>query len=121
MVSATEQEFQAGRLAARRRLAETGRAAWLGAFVGGRLVAQLGLVPVGDGVARYQDAETHPDFRRLGMAGRLICQAGRHGLAELCASRLVIVADPGYHAVRLYEVLGFSPTEDQVGFERTAE
>jgi hypothetical protein len=29
------------------------------------------------------------------------------------------VADPGYHAFRLYESLGFRPAEDQVGFEQT--
>jgi len=120
-VSAAEQEFHARRLSARRRLAETGRAAWFGAFAGGRLVAQLGLVPVGDGGARYQDVETHPDFRRLGLAGTLVCRAGRHGLAEPGVSRLVMVADPGYPAIRLYESLGFSRTEDQVGFERITE
>ncbi len=65
--------------------------------------------------------ETHPDFRRLGLAGTLVCRAGRHGLAEPGVSRLVMVADPGYPAIRLYESLGFSRTEDQVGFERITE
>jgi len=32
-----------------------------------------------------------------------------------------MVADPGYPAIRLYESLGFSRTEDQVGFERITE
>jgi ribosomal protein S18 acetylase RimI-like enzyme len=117
--SADEQEFDARKLAARRQLTETGRAAWFGAFAASRLVAQLGLVPTGNGLARYQDVETHPEFRRQGLAGRLVWQAGSYGLAELGAARLVIVADPSYHAFRLYESLGFRRAEDQVGFERT--
>ena len=118
-VPADEQEFDARKLAARRQLTEAGRAAWFGAFAAGRLMAQLGLVPAGRGLARYQDVETHPAYRRQGLAGTLVWQAGRYGLAELGAARLVIVADPGYHAVRLYESLGFRPAEDQVGFEQT--
>jgi len=118
-VSADEQEFDARKLAARRELTETGRAAWFGAFAAGRLVAQLGLVPAGNGLARYQDVETHPEFRRQGLAGTLVWRAGTYGLAELGAARLVIVADPDYHAFRLYESLGFRRAEDQVGFEQT--
>ena len=114
--SAAESDFEARKLAARRRLTEAGLGAWFGAFAGGRLVAQLGLVPVGPGDARYQDVETHPEFRRRGLAGRLICLAGRHAFADPGVSRLVIVADPGYHAIRLYESLGFRAAEDQVGF-----
>ena len=117
--SAAEQEFDARKLAVRRRLTETGRAAWFGAFAAGRLVAQLGLVPAGHGLARYQDVETHPEFRRQGLAGTLVWRAGTYGLTDLGAARLVIVADPGYHAYRLYQTLGFRRTEDQVGFEQT--
>ena len=117
---AAYQEFATRRLAANRRLTETGRGTWFGAFAAGRLVAQLGLVRVGGGDARYQDVETHPAFRRRGLAGRLICLAGRQALADPEVSRLVIVADPGYHAVRLYESLGFRPVEDQLGYVRTA-
>jgi hypothetical protein len=116
---ADEQEFDARKLAARRQLTESGLAAWFGAFAADRLVAQLGLVPAGNGLARYQDVESHPGFRRQGLAGTLVWQAGTYGLAELGAVRLVIVADPGYHAFGLYELLGFRPAEDQVGFEQT--
>ncbi len=71
------------------------------------------------GLARYQDVETHPEFRRQALAGTLVGHAGRYGLADLGAVRLVMVADPDYHAFRLYESLGFRRTEDQVGFEQT--
>jgi ribosomal protein S18 acetylase RimI-like enzyme len=115
---AREQEFEARKLAARRRLTETGRAAWFGAFDGGRLVAQLGLARAGGGLARYQDVETHPEFRRQGLAGTLICAAARYGADELAAARLVILADPRYQAIRLYTALGFKPAEDQLAFEQ---
>jgi ribosomal protein S18 acetylase RimI-like enzyme len=120
--SPADREFDELRLAARRRIVQNGLGAWFGAFVAGRLVAHLGLVPVGDGNARYQDVETHPEYRRRGLAGMLIWHAGRLAFAELDASGLVIVADPAsaYHAKRLYESLGFVAIEDQVGFVRGA-
>jgi ribosomal protein S18 acetylase RimI-like enzyme len=112
-----DQDFAALRTASRRRLTEAGDATWFGAFAAGRLVAQLGLVPAADGLARYQDVETHPAFRRQGLAGTLVWRAARFALDELDASTLVIVADPGYHAIGIYESLGFRQAEDQIGFE----
>ena len=52
-----------------RRLAENGHGAWFGAFEDGQLVAQLGVFSDGSGIARYQNVETHPAWRRHG-AGR---------------------------------------------------
>ena len=67
--------FLAARLAAERALTEAGHGSWFGAFVNGQLVAQLGLVTDGSGIARYQDVETHPGVtagarRHAGLAGR---------------------------------------------------
>ena len=115
---AERQEFEDRRLAARRELTERGAGAWFGAFAGGQLAAQLGLVPAGGGLARYQDVETHPGFRRRGLAGALVAGAARTATAEFGAQQLVIVADPAYHAVRLYRSLGFALAQDQVGFLR---
>lgn len=114
-------EFTERRTAARRRLAETGKGAWFGAFAGERLVAQLGLVPAGRGLARYQEVETHPGFRWQGLAGTLVWHAGRYGTDELGAATLVIVADPGYAAIRIYSSVGFARAEDQVGFVRSGK
>ncbi len=110
--------FLAARVAAERALTETGHGSWFGAFVDGALVAQLGLITDGLGVARYQNVETHPDWRRRGLAGSLVWQAGQHGLDMLGASTLVIVADPHADAIRVYRTLGFTDAETQVGFER---
>jgi hypothetical protein len=69
-VRADEQEFDARKLAARRQLTESGQAAWFGAFAASRLVAQLGLVPAGNGLARYQDVESIPGSGSRGWPGR---------------------------------------------------
>jgi GNAT superfamily N-acetyltransferase len=88
--------------------------AWFGAFVEGRLRASLGLVSDGRGLVRYQEVQTRPDFRRRGLARALVATAGRYGLHELGARRLVIVADPGCHAIKLYRSLGFADAGAQV-------
>jgi GNAT superfamily N-acetyltransferase len=114
----SDPEFLHARVAAERALTEAGHGSWFGAFADGDLVAQLGLVTDGSGVARYQNVETHPGWRRRGLAGSLVWQAGRHGLDTLGASTLVIVADPLADAIRVYRTLGFADAETQVGFER---
>lgn len=112
------QEYLRRRAAARRRLTRAGMAAWFGAFLGGRLLAQLGVCDVGGGLVRYQDVETDPVARRRGLAGTLVWQAGRYGRQVLGASTLVIVADPAAAAIRLYRSCGFADTEPQLTFER---
>jgi len=111
-------EFVQARVAAEQALTEAGHGAWFGAFVGGELVAQLGLATDGSGVARYQNVETHPDWRRQGLAGTLVWHAGRLGLDALGASTLVIVADPHGAAIQVYRSVGFADAETQIGFER---
>ena len=112
------QDFAALRTLSRRRLTEASRAVWFGAFADGRLVAQLGVVPAPGGLARYQDVETQPGFRRQGLAGTLVWHAGRHAFDEFGSGTLVIVADPDYQAIRIYESVGFARTQEQIGFER---
>ncbi len=111
-------DFVRARVAAERTLTEAGHGAWFGAFADGKLVGQLGLVADGTGVGRYQNVETHPDWRRCGLAGTLVWHAGRHALTMLGASTLVIVADPLADAIKVYRSVGFVDAETQVGFER---
>ena len=106
--------FLERRVAEVRELDRAGHAVHFGAFVDGRLRSCLGLITDGSGTARYQTVETHPEFRRRGLAGALVEAAGRHGLGELGASRLVIVADPHGPAIGLYRSLGFRDAEHQV-------
>jgi predicted GNAT family acetyltransferase len=113
-----EPGFLRARLAAERAMAEAGQGSWFGAFIDGRLLAQLGLITGQTGLARYQYVETHPAARRQGLAGSLVWHAGRHALATGGAGTLVIVADPADVAMRVYRSVGFTAAQAQIGFER---
>lgn len=106
------------KMRAYRQLQDGGHGAWFGAFVDGTMRGGLGVFSDGSGVARYQSVETHPEYRRRGLATSMLRAAGRYALDELGARTLVIVADPGYHAIELYRRLGFTDSEQQVGLER---
>lgn len=101
------------RAKAERGLAEAGHGAWWGAFLDGRLASLMGLVDAGDGLARYQSVETHPELRGRGLAGTLVHRVATYGFDELAARILVMVADPEYSAIRIYRSVGFDGTEAQ--------
>ena len=105
--------FSTARAAAERGIVEAGHGRWWGAYVDDRLVATMGLVRAGDGLARFQSVETHPDFRGRGLAGSLVHRVSCYGFDELGARTLVMVADPDYLAVRIYRSVGFVDTERQ--------
>jgi hypothetical protein len=109
--------FLSARIAAERALTEAGHGSWYGAFLDGRLVAQLGLITDGSGIARYQNVESHPHVRRKGLAGTLVWQAGVRGL-DAGADTLVMVADPDDIAIGIYRSVGFADAETQIGFTR---
>lgn len=110
--------FATRRAAADRALCEAGHGTWWGAFVDGRLGSVMGLVDAGDGLARYQTVETHPDLRGRGLAGTLVHRVAQHGFEVLGARTLVMVADPGYLAIRVYRSVGFEDTETQTLLEQ---
>lgn len=112
------EEFLRTRIAARRRVSQAGHGAWMGAFLGGELLAHLGVFDAGSHLARFQDVETHPDARRQGLAGTLVYAAGRFALQALGTRTLVIVAHPSRDAIRLYRSLGFAMAERQLTLER---
>lgn len=101
-------EFRGQQLAAQRRLAHAGPAAWFGAKHDGRVVASLGIVDIGDGLARYQAVMTNEEHRGRGLASWLLSVAG-HWAHQRGIEQLVIVADADSAAVRLYETNGFTP------------
>ena len=78
-----------------------------------------GPAPGGDGLARFQSVETHPDFRGRGLAGTLVHRVSGYGFDELGARTLVMVADPDYLAVRIYRSVGFADTEVQTQLRQT--
>ncbi|MBW8483071.1 GNAT family N-acetyltransferase [Actinomadura parmotrematis] len=112
-------EFAERHLTAMRRLQDRGHGAWFGAFQGGRMVSGLGVFGDGSGTVRYQSVDTHPEHRNQGLAGTLVHLAGRYALERMAARTLVIVADPGYAAIRIYRSVGFTDSETQVQLQRT--
>lgn len=109
--------FKEAEMARYRRMAQAGRGAWFGAFLGTVLVADLGIFHTGD-LGRFQSVETHPAHRRRGYAGTLVYRAARHALAHMGVGTLVLVADAGSPAERLYRSVGFLPSEQEVALER---
>lgn len=112
--------FEQRRAAAQKSLVDEGRGAWFGAFIGGRLVAKVGVVRLGTR-ARYQDVVTHSGYRRRGIAARLVRVAGEWALTHPAVRELVIVAVEDGPAVRLYERLGFEEAGRHVGVERAID
>ncbi len=98
------------------RMIEAGLGQWFGAYVDGQLTASLGLF-VWNGLGRFQLVDTHPEFRRRGLAGTLVYHAAQHGFKEIGARTLVMCADPEYVAVGIYESVGFKVTERQMAVQ----
>ncbi|WP_405058882.1 GNAT family N-acetyltransferase [Kribbella sp. NBC_01505] len=107
-------EFLQRRVASDRARVEAGHGVWFGAFDGDRLQASLGLMFDRQGLARFQNVQTHPDDRNQGIASTLVHHASTYGF-EHGAETLVMVADPDYLAIRIYRALGFSDSETQLG------
>jgi N-acetylglutamate synthase-like GNAT family acetyltransferase len=99
------------------RMTEAGLGNWWGAFLDGKMVSSLGLF-LEHGVGRFQSVETHADYRRRGLCGTLVHTAAKHALEHHNPKVLVMCADPEYHAARIYEGIGFKPTETQMALER---
>ncbi len=109
-------EFRQQEMARYREMTSSSRGDWYGAFIGSQLVSDLGLFHQNN-ISRYQSVETHPAFRRQGIAGTLVYESARQSIAKYSIHTLVIVAEEVSNAARLYGSLGFQPTEKQVGLE----
>ncbi len=106
--------FKQGQMGRYREMAQAGIGAWFGAFLDNQLMADLGLF-FEKTVGRFQQVETHPDFRRRGICGSLVYQVSRYGFEQMGLKTLVMVADEDYHAAKIYESVGFQPKEHQGG------
>ncbi len=108
--------FSRTRLEDRRALFRAGHGAWYVAVDpgSGEVAASCGIV-VTAGRGRFQVVETALAYRRRGICSRLLVEAARHAATEYGAERFVIVAEVGYHALGLYESLGFEREEHVFG------
>ncbi|MDG0024925.1 GNAT family N-acetyltransferase [Trinickia sp. Y13] len=88
-----------------RRLIDKQLGNWWGAFIGGELVGSLGLFFFGR-IGRFQSIVTRADQRNRGVCRTLLTEVAQR--AAGMRDRLVIVADESYHALRIYEALGFT-------------
>jgi len=115
---AEHRHFVQRHMAARRQQQEAGLGGWFGAFVGGELLCDLGLLTDGSGLGRFQSVETVASARRLGLASTLVHHASMVGQREFAIRELVMVADPDYSAIRVYRALGFADSEIQIQLTR---
>ncbi len=99
-------QFLVQRLDLYRRRAAEGDAAWFAAYRDGGLVGCCGVV-LGEQFGRLQGLETAAEHRRVGAGRALVLAAGRWALDR--GRQVVAVADPEYHAARLFESAGFKP------------
>jgi ribosomal protein S18 acetylase RimI-like enzyme len=110
--------FSRRRLADLRALFLLGRGAWYVALASSssepQVLGSCGLV-VTAGRGRFQSVETASAHRRRGICSRLLVEAARASAERHDARRLVIGADPNYHALGLYESLGFRRRERVCG------
>ncbi|MCX6118955.1 MAG: GNAT family N-acetyltransferase [Proteobacteria bacterium] len=104
--------FKRAQAANYRKMSEAGLGNWFGAYLDGRLVADLGVF-YKDDIARFQNVVTHPDFRRRGICGRLVFEAASYALVRFGVKNLVMVADEDYHAAAIYESVGFESFQTQ--------
>jgi ribosomal protein S18 acetylase RimI-like enzyme len=109
--------FSRARQAELRMGFRAGAGAWYVALDADQVVGSMGIVVTG-GRARYQAVDTAITHRRRGICSRLLVDAARHAVATYGADRLVIVADPDYHAAGIYESVGFRPVERVCGVSR---
>lgn len=101
--------FKEQQMARYRAMSEQGLGHWFGAYLDGKLVGDLGVYR-DSSLGRFQSVETHPEFRRQGVCGRLVYESAKFAFEQMGLTELVMVADENYHAAKIYESVGFIPT-----------
>lgn len=87
-----------------------------GAFENNVMIAELGVFWDGE-VARFNNVATAIDHRRKGACSTLVYEVSKFLLEQKDISTLVMEADENYHASRIYESLGFKPTQKTISFQ----
>jgi ribosomal protein S18 acetylase RimI-like enzyme len=108
--------FRRRRLDELRELFVAGRGGWYVALDSDHdaVLGSCGVVVTGER-GRFQAVDTAEAHRRRGICSRLVVEAARQSAERFGAHQLVIAADPEYHALGLYESLGFQPRERVCG------
>jgi len=87
---------------------------WFGGWIDGELAGSLGIFSDGD-IGRFQIVSTHPKFQRRGVCSSLVYHSTKYAFDKMGLKKLVMVADEEYHAAKIYESVGFKPTEYMIG------
>lgn len=107
-------KFAARKIGDYRLMIKKNKGHWMGAFQGSQLAGDLGIFAE-NGLSRFQNVGTHPEYRRQGVCSTLLYHTAVMALEKMNVQKLVIVADPLYHALKIYESVGFKTTETFVG------
>ncbi|MGK0367841.1 MAG: ribosomal protein S18 acetylase RimI-like enzyme, partial [Thermoproteota archaeon] len=107
-------EFHRKQIIQYRKMIQAGLGQYFGAFLEGKLVGSLGLFRDKE-VGRFQIVGTDPNFQRRGVCSSLVYHSAKYGFQKMGLSTLVMVADEAYHAAKIYESVGFKPTQKQIG------
>lgn len=93
-----------------RAMSEAGLGHWWGAFKGSEMVADLGLF-FGRGIGRFQSVETRAAHRWQGVCRSLVRHVSNHAFGAHPDITLMLHADAGEPAERIYKSLGYEQTE----------
>jgi len=107
---AAYRSFKNKRLSVFRALIGAGHGHWYGAFKGPELVADMGIFHR-EGISRFQEVSTHPAHRRQGICAALVHNVSGKEQAARVGNRMVILADRGEPAERIYKSLGYAEIE----------
>lgn len=97
-----------------REMIKQNKGYWFGAVLDNKIVGSLGIFIDGE-VARFQIVSTDPEYQRQGVCSTLVYKSAEFVLERSPVNTLVMVADEDYHAAKIYESVGFNPTEKQIG------
>jgi len=102
--------FKTKRLEVFQALISAERGHWYGAFKGEDLVADMGIFHR-EGISRFQEVSTHPDHRQQGICAALVHYVSEAEQTARAGNRMVILADKGEPAERIYKRLGYAEIE----------
>ena len=91
---------------------------WLGAFIDGELVGDMGIFGK-SGLARCQAVAVDPNYRRRGIGGAMVRSACILAQDSLRAETVVIMTGEDNPARRIYERIGFVPIEQASSVARS--
>ncbi len=111
-----QRAFIAGQRQQAQAMVRVGLGLRFGIKVGTQLAAELGIYWQ-DGVGRFNNVSTHPDFRGKGLCQTLVYRAATYVMAHCGVQELVIEAMADSQAGRIYQEVGFEPYEKRCSLQ----